>query len=193
VDQNTDEWLDWRRQRIGASDVAAILGCSPYMDKVELWLDKTGQAPPKQISEFAKQRGGEVEAQLRARYSLHTGRDYQPRLAVHDEYEFISASLDGYSETGHAIEVKFVGAKKYQEEIIPEHHIIQMQHQMLVTGLPYIDYLYSTDGIEYKVFKCEADPDKQALILKECLEFWSYVVTRQEPPCDKRKKRRPKK
>ena len=41
--QGSDEWLDARRNGIGGSDVAAVLGANPWRTPLEVWLSKTGQ------------------------------------------------------------------------------------------------------------------------------------------------------
>ena len=41
-------WLESRRLGIGGSDVAAILGFSPYKSPYQLWLDKTGRSERKE-------------------------------------------------------------------------------------------------------------------------------------------------
>ena len=41
-----DEWLAEREKGIGASEVAAILGLSPWDTPFSLWLKKTHQAEP---------------------------------------------------------------------------------------------------------------------------------------------------
>lgn len=41
-----DVWLAERRHGIGASDVAAVIGVSPYQGPLHVWLDKLGQLPP---------------------------------------------------------------------------------------------------------------------------------------------------
>lgn len=38
-----EEWLALRRQGIGGSDVAAILGLSKFKTQQELWMEKTGR------------------------------------------------------------------------------------------------------------------------------------------------------
>ena len=38
---NRDQFLAGRKKGIGGSDVAAILGFSPYKSPYQLWLDKT--------------------------------------------------------------------------------------------------------------------------------------------------------
>ncbi|WP_410960483.1 YqaJ viral recombinase family protein, partial [Salmonella sp. SAL4361] len=41
---NRDQFLAGRKKGIGGSDVAAILGFSPYKSPYQLWLDKTGRS-----------------------------------------------------------------------------------------------------------------------------------------------------
>ena len=38
------EWLDWRRRGIGGSDVAAIMGISPFRTARDIYYDKLGIA-----------------------------------------------------------------------------------------------------------------------------------------------------
>lgn len=42
-DADHDEWLERRREGIGSSDIAAILGISPWQGPLHVWLDKLGQ------------------------------------------------------------------------------------------------------------------------------------------------------
>lgn len=37
-------WLEWRRQDVTASDVAALFGLSPFKSALQLWAEKTGLA-----------------------------------------------------------------------------------------------------------------------------------------------------
>src|SRR5690242_683913 len=39
-----EAWLQERRKGIGASDIAAILGCDPYRPRCDVWANKTGRA-----------------------------------------------------------------------------------------------------------------------------------------------------
>ena len=43
-DLSREEWLGWRRQGIGGSDVAAIIGISPFRTARDIYYDKLGIA-----------------------------------------------------------------------------------------------------------------------------------------------------
>lgn len=47
------EWLEGRRQGIGGSDVAAVLGLSPYKTPLDVWNDKLGLSEDHEPSEAA--------------------------------------------------------------------------------------------------------------------------------------------
>lgn len=66
-------WLAERRKGIGGSDVAAILGLSPWQTAVGVWLDKTGRAPDRPETE-AMRIGTELEDFVARRYTESTGR-----------------------------------------------------------------------------------------------------------------------
>lgn len=181
MEQGSKSWLEWRNAGIGASDTPIILGLSPYKTCFQLWQEKTGLVKPSDITLYAKAKGGEVEAQLRARYSLDSAKNFEPVLAEMDDNKFIKASLDGYAD-GEAIEIKFVGKEKYESDTIPETHYWQMQHQMLVLDLTAISYLKSIDGVEYKKQQCLRNEADCQRVLMSCIVFQGKVLTKTPPP-----------
>jgi len=42
LDMPREQWLELRRQGIGGSDAAAILGMNPWKSPMDVWLEKTG-------------------------------------------------------------------------------------------------------------------------------------------------------
>ena len=48
---NRQEWLKARSGRIGGSDASAVIGLNPYLNNVDLWRIKTGQAEQEDISD----------------------------------------------------------------------------------------------------------------------------------------------
>lgn len=59
-----EEWLDYRRRGIGGSDVAAIMGFSPFCTKRDLYYDKIGvkaAADEEESNWVAKEVGHRLE------------------------------------------------------------------------------------------------------------------------------------
>lgn len=48
--QNHEAWLGMRNKGIGGSDAGVIMGDNQWKSKYQLWLEKTGQAEPEDIS-----------------------------------------------------------------------------------------------------------------------------------------------
>lgn len=77
VAENRQDWLEVRRSHIGGSDIAPIMlekGMRPRWMKtpVELWLDKTGQAPETKDN-AAMRRGRAMEDPTAQRYAQRFG------------------------------------------------------------------------------------------------------------------------
>ena len=70
VDTNNlprNEWLEWRKQGIGGSDVAAILGISPFRTARDLYYDKLGIAVENDESNWVGMEMGNLLEPLVAR------------------------------------------------------------------------------------------------------------------------------
>lgn len=91
-----DEWLEARKQGIGGSDMAAILGFNKYRDAVSVWLDKRGELPPVEENEpmywetylrkwslrsSQNVQGGKLET-ITIHYNQSSTRTYWPTLIV---------------------------------------------------------------------------------------------------------------
>lgn len=99
--KSRDEWLENRKNALGGSDIAAVIGANPYMSNVDLWEIKTGRKEQKDISDepYVKY-GTEAEAPLRELFKL----DF-PQYEMHyvennswtnSKYPFAQASVDGW-------------------------------------------------------------------------------------------------
>lgn len=142
------EWLEHRKNYIGGSDAACIVGMNPYKTNVELWEEKTGNKQADDISDKPYVNyGTEAEKYLRELFAL----DY-PQYSVsyvdnnsvlNDKYPFAAASLDGFLtelETGrHGIlEIKTTNIlqsmqKEKWNHRIPDNYYIQVLHYLMVT------------------------------------------------------------
>ena len=181
MEQQGSKWHEWRKQGIGGSDVAAVLGISPYKTALQLYDEKVS-AEHKDISNHIMELGKRTEPKARAMFELMIGKEFPAALVQMEEYTFMRASLDGRSNNA-LVEFKYTGKQKP----IPPHYMAQMQHQMLCSGAV-ICYYQSYDVIEpneavllNKHVIVEADKIYQERILKACIEFWD-CVTKRKPP-----------
>ncbi len=185
VDQKSEDWYEWRRKGIGASDAPIIMGVSPYKTPYQLWEDKTGRRTEEE-SNWATRRGNENEPRARAHYEFIRGVDAPPRVCEHYQLRWLRASLDGYYEIDQqkvVIEIKCPGKAEHEgakEGKVPAKYYPQCQHQLMVTGADRVDYIsYNVDIAIVEVY-----PDREYIsnYLQKALAFWQLVQTDTPPP-----------
>lgn len=90
------EWLAQRRTGIGGSDVAAILGLSPWRTPYQVWEDKTGRSDDQEETP-ALYWGRLLEDPIRQAYADRTGLTVTKpdRMFTSEAHPFMLANLDG--------------------------------------------------------------------------------------------------
>ena len=200
---NREEWLK-NRSRIGGSDASAIVGLNPYKTNVELWMEKTGQIVPEDISNKPYvQYGTQAEMHLRGLFSLDFPQykvDYvDNNMFTNDKYPWGHASLDGWltDQEGRKgiLEIKTTEIlqsmqKEKWNQQIPDNYYIQILHYLMVTefefavlkaqlktvfgGVPYLQTKH------YFIERSEVEDDIQFLAREE-EKFWKMVQTGVKP------------
>lgn len=94
-----EDWLDYRRSGIGGSDVAAIMGISPFATIRDLYNDKVGILPVIEEEEsnwVAKEVGHLLEDLVAKIFSKKTGLTVFPvrKMFRHPWYPFMLADVD---------------------------------------------------------------------------------------------------
>jgi putative phage-type endonuclease len=183
LEQGTDAWHQFRLSHIGASDAPIIMGISPYKTSYLLWMEKLGLYKQEQTEAMA--RGHELEPIARKALESKLGRSFTPCVIQHESIPWLAASLDGLTDDKNAFcEIKC--STRYNHLLLqggeaPDHWIIQVQHQLMVTGCQYAYLCSYYDGyISY--LKIMPDYDMREKILEKEKEFWNYVQTFTEPP-----------
>jgi putative phage-type endonuclease len=189
------DWLERRRKTVGASEVAAILGMSPWKSPFALYLEKVGEV---EVSgeETAWQRWGNIlEPAICDEYSAQTGRKVvdHGRYAVRysETCPHLSATLDrevlAYDERGpgcmDAKSAHFVKAKEW-EDGAPLLYQVQLQAQMEVTGYKWGSLAVLIGGSDFRWCDVERNENFIAHMRRKVAEFWHCVETRTPPEVD---------
>lgn len=184
MEQNTTEWLEWRKQGLGASDAPIIMGDSPYQTPRDLWLVKTGQGEGPVFTDAMK-RGKDLEPVARAAYEKKVGTPFEPITVVHGEHEWLRASLDGYNANAKIVlEIKCPGEQDHLTALkgrVPEKYKAQLQHQLMVTGANRAHY-WSWDGSAGALVEVLPDLEYQEKLFIKLKEFWDMVQNEEMPP-----------
>lgn len=181
--QNTSEWREFRRKKIGASDAPIILEVSPWKTPYQLWLEKTSGVLP--TTSTHQKRGLELEELARQTFEKKTGMIMFPKVMLHPTFDWMMASLDGIDIDGRSIvEIKCPGQTDHDAAKagkIPEKYIPQIQHQLAVTGLN-LAYYFSFDGSDGVIMEVERDNNYIERMIGLEKIFWEYVESCTPPP-----------
>jgi len=179
VEQGSEPWLTWRKSGVGASEIAAVLGISPFKTAHGLWQEKTGAVEGFK-GNAATQRGSDLEEVACEAYGDVKGNtkvNTANTCLTHDSYTFIKASLDGWIDDETIIEIKCPLAKNYEamKEEVPAYYIAQMQQQMLVSGARRCVFWVFDPELGGYATMVEADSEYFEIIIKAATDFWHKV------------------
>jgi putative phage-type endonuclease len=182
VKQGSKEWLETRRKYITASQVPALMGLSPYETINDILINKiTGKEKDTTGKEALFSKGHYLENQMRTTLNLQ-GYSFEPKVVVSKIVPDLLASLDGIEhKEDHDIimEAKYVGRDKISAisvGVIPAHHRIQVQAQLLATGARSCLYI-ATDGRDQAFQTIIPDEIAQAQIKRAIEEFKTKLST----------------
>lgn len=181
------EWLEQRRQGIGGSDCAVVMGLSKWKSSYQLYLEKRGEVSDDQPDNEAMLWGRELEPVIRQQYANRTGRLVRADIGIikSPEYPFMLANVDGLTEDQRVLEIKTARtASGWGEEgtdQVPEAYLLQVQHYMAVTGLPVADVAVLIGGSDFRIYEVPANPELHELIIEAEAEFWRRVVDGNPP------------
>jgi len=187
LDMPRDEWLELRRQGLGGSDAAAIVGLDRYRSAFDVYADKLGLRPEIPDNEAMRQ-GRDLEDYVAERFCEATGKKVRRRNAIlqHPEYEFMTANIDrwvvGENAGMEAKTTSVLNRHKFSQGEFPPNYYVQCMHYMAVTGADrwYLAVLVLNKS--FHVFTIERDEAEiQALIAAE-KDFWENHVLKQIPP-----------
>lgn len=198
-----DEWLN-ARHGIGGSDASAVMGLNPYKTNEELWLEKTGQLMPEDISDkdYVKY-GHDAEPLLRELFALdhpqYKVEYYDNNMIRNDKYPWAHASLDGelIDPAGRrgVLEIKTTNIlqsmqrEKWKGQI-PDNYYIQVLHYLLVTEYEFAELKAQLKSVwqgeirlqtqHYHIERKDVERDIKFLCEKE-EQFWKMMKKNQKP------------
>lgn len=181
LEQGSQEWLDFRKGKVGASDASVIMGINPWKTPRQLYDQYiSGESTPVNA---AMRRGTALEPAARDLFNIRMGKVFKPVVAVSESNEWQFASLDGMSDDGDIVEIKCGNAELHRqalEGIIPIYYMAQIQHQISVCN-PRKAYYCSFDGKSIVVLEVNKDPHFIEDLLDKEFKYWQCMVNK-EPP-----------
>ena len=191
-DLSKEEWLRYRKQGIGGSDVAAILGISKWSSAISIWMDKTNQTNDPVPENEAMQWGTIMEPIIRNHFAEVTGKTVIEVHAMlqHPKYPFMLADVDGVTvdDDGNPAILEIKTASEFKrsewEEDIPVYYQTQVQHYLCVTGIKKAYVAVLIGGNSFKVYEVDADMEVQQMLIAVEKDFWNKVQNMIRPEID---------
>lgn len=189
-----------RRKFIGGSDIAAILGISPWKTAADLWLDKITPPAPETDGKEAqrvKARGTRLEPymldMIREEYNYRI--DARNTRYIDQKVPFFACEID--AEGGPAdepmrgnIELKTVHPFKAKEwgdietDTLPLHYLAQVQWGLGITSRTHCT-VFALIGDDLRLYRVVRDDETIDAMRRRAEHFWNeYVARKVQPPLD---------
>jgi putative phage-type endonuclease len=197
-----EDWLQFRKKGIGASEVGAVMGLSPYKSSIELFYDKIGESLGYTVENLAMFLGTEQESFVAMLWehwdpvdgtvdtmvaNYRAGRKVRRckrvnAYATNSKYPWLFVSLDReinkFDARGNgALELKTVGGWESDkwESGIPPSNIVQVTTQTLVCEYLFGELAQLKDNRDFFVFPFEHNESIAESILATTKAFWDRV------------------
>lgn len=185
LEQGSQEWIEFRKNYIGASEAPLIMGECEYNKTVlDLWKEKVGLDTTPFEETWAMRRGKELEPVALAMFNETMGFDLKPAVYIDERTGYISASYDGISECGTiACEIKVPSEavhKEAQRGNVPRKYYGQVQQQIYVCDIKQMFYVSYHNG-DLSIVLVNRDGDYIERLLVENKAFWYSVITLTPP------------
>ena len=187
----TEQNIANRKKGIGASEAGIVLGLNEHVSPYQLWLVKTGRAEPTDLSEVPIVYWGSVhEEPIAQHYAKVTGCKVRrvTNTLFHKEHPFMLCHLDRKIEgQSKVLECKFAMFARDDwgqsgSDVVPLPYIVQVQHQLAVTGYEEADLAVLIGGYDFRVYHFKRDEELIAKIIEDVTEFWNCVQNDTPPP-----------
>lgn len=188
-------WLEWRRGGLGGSDVAALVGLSPWESPWSIWASKCLDLPDKDASE-AMEFGTRIEPVMAGYFNDRTGLYVygEQTWCSHPDEPWMRCTADGFvfDHPDSACDLSAaLGLSEWKStsdppwDDVPAHYACQAQWSMAVTGLPmcWFGVLHLAFGRpQFRVYELARDEADIAVLTAAARTFWTEHVLTGVPP-----------
>lgn len=184
----TEEQRQQRKLCLGSSDMAAILGLSPFRNAADVYLEKTGKLTEQEETPVMK-RGNYLEPAI-----LNFAQDVLGNLnrnvffKAPDGLPMASNADAQVVETEYPVEAKSVGlfvGEHWGDEgsdQIPDRVIIQCHVHMICTKMGFCHVPVYLSAREFQMFGVALSEKIVEIICNEAASFWYNCVQKDTPP-----------
>src|SRR5690554_4862395 len=189
----TQEWVDARQDYIGGSEVAALLGKSPYQTPFQLWLLKTGRRESRGSTPITEM-GHILEPVCAEKFTQVTGLKLRniSEPYEHPEYSFLRGNIDRQIVSSElhpgpgVLEIKTTTSYLLRNEVnpYPISWEYQIQHYLMLTGYEYayLQIMERDTGVFHEPIYIARNEKLIAENTQKVIQWWKIHVIADTPP-----------
>lgn len=182
----TQAQIDIRKTGIGASEIGAVAGLSPYAGPLDIYLRKLDLVEDN--AGEAALWGQRLEPIIAEEYERRTGiKLSQGETRRHPKEPWIIATPDRIAKD-RLVECKTASLRvahrwgEPETDQVPEEYLAQAMWQMLVYGAKRVDFALLLGGQEFRTYIVRWDAELAQLLIKKGRAFWFDHVLAAVPP-----------
>lgn len=183
---NREQFLLERKLGIGGSDIAPIMGLSPYSTPLDVYRDKMNPAVIYEEESEDLKRGARVEKYILQEYSEVNNCALETNLPpfIDPKYPFMRGNVDAKVVDENVI----VEAKSTKcpianwEKGIPEYYRTQVAYYAMLTNAERVDVPVLFSNWQYACFTYWRDLEYEARIRQAVIDFWNNHILAGIPP-----------
>lgn len=191
-----EEWLRERMKGIGGSEMAAILGLSPWSGPHDVWARKTGRVPELEDN-FRFKVGRLFEAPIA---QLYADREKVSLARIDGLLRHPTAPIVGtpdrliVSGKDRGLEIKTAswkfrhhwGEEEYTDDV-PAYYLTQCATYMMLCNTSEWDLavMFGFQEQDFRIYRVKRDMELEEMLIDSATTFWNrYVLGNEEPNID---------
>lgn len=183
---NKETFLLDRKLGIGGSEIAPIMGLSPYSTPLDVYRDKMNPEVIYEEESEDLKRGARVEKYILQEYCEVSSLEIETNLPpfIHPEYPFMRGNIDA-KVVGQNVIVEAKSTKcpiSLWEKGIPEYYRTQVAYYAMLSNADRVDVPVLFSNWQYACFTYWRDLEYEARIRQEVIDFWNNHIVAGIPP-----------
>lgn len=194
---------NWRPWGIGGSDIAAILGMSPYRSAVEVWLEKVKQAKDSELPDALPMRLGHfLEPFVVQEYERVTGNTASQLIGAihHTKHKELFGHIDRMvtpfapngdmfaREESIVLECKTCSVFRSNEwgpswsDLVPAEYLTQCLWYLGLTECEEAHLAVLLGNTDFRIYRIKRDRQLEEHMFETAHKFWVEHVLKKVPP-----------
>jgi putative phage-type endonuclease len=183
---NREQFLLDRKLGIGGSDIAPIMGLSPYYTPLDVYSEKMSPEVIYEEEGEDLKRGKRVERYILQEYCEANDCKLEVNLpaVIHPEYAFMRGNMDA-KVVGQNVIVEAKSTKSpiaKWEKGIPQYYRTQVAYYAMLSNAERVDVPVLFSNWQYACFTYWRDYEYEARIKKAVIDFWNNHILTCIPP-----------